>query len=161
MKCVVRTCYGADRSTLLLMYRALIRSRLDYGCFIYDNTSDPIKRTLDVVHHSAIRIAMGAFRTTPVASLLAEAHEPPLGLRRQALGMRYALKLRQFPSYPSYDAVYSSSHRSFFGTQSSRDVSNLLHSASAGGRCSQRVASDLERSCAWTLMCSQPLPGSW
>ncbi|XP_043198372.1 uncharacterized protein LOC122368480 [Amphibalanus amphitrite] len=97
------------------MYRVLIRSKLDYGCFIYDNTSHSIKRTLDTVHHSAIRIATGAFRTTPVDSLLADAHEPPLGLRREALGMRYALKLRQFPFHPSYGAVYSSGFRSIFG----------------------------------------------
>ena len=119
MKCAARTSYGADRSTLMLLYRSLIRSRLDYGCFIYDNTSDSIKRTLDTVHHSAIRIATGAFRTTPVASLLAEAHEPPLDLRRQALGMRYALKLRQFPSHPSYDAVFSSSYLSPFRSPTS------------------------------------------
>ena len=38
LKCVARTTYGSDRSTLLLLYRSLVRSKLDYACFIYDNT---------------------------------------------------------------------------------------------------------------------------
>ena len=37
LKCVSRTSYGADRSTLLLLYRAIIRSKLDYACFVYDS----------------------------------------------------------------------------------------------------------------------------
>ena len=36
LKCVSRTSYGADRSTLLLLYRFMICSKLDYACFIYD-----------------------------------------------------------------------------------------------------------------------------
>ena len=116
LKCVARTRYGSDRSTLLLLYRALVRSKIDYACFIYDNTYESIKRSLDTVHHAAIRIATGAFRTTPIPSLLAEAHEPPLAMRRQLLGMRYAAKLRQFPSHPTYSAIYSRAVRSVFET---------------------------------------------
>ena len=106
LKCVARTSYGADRDMLLLLYRSLIRSRLDYACFVYDGTYESVKRILNTVHHAAIRIATGAFRTSPVSSLLVEAHEPPLALRRQLLGMRYAIKLRQLPSHPAYEAVF-------------------------------------------------------
>lgn len=87
---------------------------MDYACFIYDSTYVSMKRTLDTVHHSAIRIATGAFRTTPTVSLLAEAYEPPLALRRQLLGMRYAVKLCQFPSHPTYEAVFGRSTLSVF-----------------------------------------------
>ena len=114
LKCVSRTSYGADRNTLLLLYRSLVRSRMDYACFIYDSTYESTKRVLDSVHHSAIRIATGAFRTTPIASLLVEAHEPPLALRRELLGLRYALKLRQFPSHPTFKAVFSRATLSVF-----------------------------------------------
>ena len=58
LKCVARSSYGADRNTLLLLYRSLIRSRMDYACFVYDNTYESTKRLLDSVHHSAIRIAV-------------------------------------------------------------------------------------------------------
>ena len=107
LKCVSRTSYGADRSTLLLLYRSIIRSKLDYASFVYDGSSASSKRGLDTVHHASLRVITGAFRTSPAPSLLAEVHEPPLSYRREMLGMRYALKIRQFPTHPSYPYIFS------------------------------------------------------
>lgn len=107
LKCVSRTSYGADRKTLLILYRALIRSKMDYACFVYDSANEPVKRCLNTIHHSAIRICTGAFRTTPISSLLVEANEPPLDMRRRLLGQRYVYKLAQFPNHPTYSAVFS------------------------------------------------------
>ena len=114
LKCVSRTSYGADRNTLLTLYRSTIRSKLDYACFVYDSAPESSKRTLDTVHHSSLRIATGAFRTSPSSSLLVEAHEPPLLLRREILGMRYALKLRQFPEHPAFSYAFSRGLLSLF-----------------------------------------------
>ena len=114
LKCVSRTTYGADRSTLLMLYRATVRSKLDFASFVYDTASESAKRTLDTVHHSALRVVTGAFRTSPSSSLLAETHEPPLSIRRQTLGMRYALKLRQFPEHPTYPYIFSRGLLSLF-----------------------------------------------
>ena len=107
LKCVSRTSYGADRKTLLLLYRSLIRSKLDYACVAYDAACLSSKRSLDVIHHAALRIATGAFRTSPIASVLVEADEMPLALRRKTLSMRYATRLLQFPSHPTYRVVFS------------------------------------------------------
>ena len=120
LKCVSRTRYGADRSTLMLLYRSIIRSKLDYACFVYDSASEASKRTLDTVHHHSLRVVTGAFRTSPTSSLLVEADEPPLLLRRQILGMRYALKLRQFPDHPAYSYAFSSELLSLFEGTASR-----------------------------------------
>ena len=120
LKCVSRTSYGADRRTLMMLYRSLIRSKLDYACFVYDCASEASKRTLDTVHHTSLRIATGAFRTSPTSSLLVEAHEPPLLLRRAILGMRYALKLRQFPEHPAFSYVFSRELISLFEGTSGR-----------------------------------------
>ena len=114
LKCVSRTSYGADRRTLLLLYRSIVRSKLDYACFVYDGASTSSKRVLDTIHHASLRVVTGAFRTSPALSLLAEAHEPPLSSRRQVLGMRYALKLRQFPTHPTYSYVFSRSLLALF-----------------------------------------------
>ena len=122
LKCVSRTSYGADRSTLLLLYRSTIRSKLDYACFIYDSASESCKRALDTVHHSSLRVVTGAFRTSPAWSLLVESHEPPLFLRRQLLGMRYALKLRQFPQHPAYPYVFSQGFLSLFESAALRSI---------------------------------------
>ena len=109
LKCVSRTTYGSDRATLLLLYRSLIRSKLDYACVVYDSACATHKRTLDIVHNAALRIVTGAFRTSPVSSILVEAHEPPLSLRRSLLSIRYACKLRQLREHPTYNKVFSRS----------------------------------------------------
>ena len=114
LKCVARTSYGADRCTLPLLYRSTVRSELDYASFIHDKASESSKRTLDSVHHSSLRVVTGAFRTFPTSSLLAEAHGPHLALRRQLLGIRYALKLRQSPGHPSYQYAFSQGFLSLF-----------------------------------------------
>ena len=107
LKCVSRTTYGSDRATLLLLYSALLRSKLDYACIVYDGACKSGKRTLNTIHNAALRTVTGAFRTSPTSSILAEAHEPPLAIRRCLLSMRYACKLRQYPDHPTYNSIYS------------------------------------------------------
>ena len=107
LKCVSRTTYGSDRATLLLLYRSLLRSKLDYASIVYDSACKTSKRTLDTIHNAALRTVTGAFRTSPTHSILAEVHEPPLALRRSMLSMRYACRLRQFPEHPTYEYVFS------------------------------------------------------
>ncbi|GFU00078.1 RNA-directed DNA polymerase from mobile element jockey [Trichonephila clavipes] len=75
-------CEGADRTSLLRLYRALIRSKLDYGSVVYSSACKSLLKILDPVHHQALRLCLRAFRTSPVESLYAEAYEPPLDLRR-------------------------------------------------------------------------------
>ena len=122
----VYTCYGADRSTLVLLYRSLIRSKLDYVCFVYDGASDSSKGTLNTIHHTSLRVVTGAFRTSPAPSLLAEAHEPPLASRRQMLGMRYAPKIRQFPRhYPAASLLVRSDWQSSWNALSRNKLREL------------------------------------
>ena len=93
----------------------MIRSKLDYACFIYDSASESSKKLLDTVHHASLRIATGAFRTSPTSSLLVEAYEPSLAYRRQVLGLRYALKLRQLPEHPASTYVFARDVLATFG----------------------------------------------
>ena len=91
----------------LLLYQCMIRPRLDYASFVYHSASESSKMFLEPVHHAALRVATGVFRHTPKTSLMAEAHEMTLSLRREMLGMRFTLKLRQFPAHPAYPYVLS------------------------------------------------------
>ena len=75
LKCVSRTTYGSDRATLLLLYRSLLRSKLDYASIVYDSACKTSKRTLDTIHNAALGTVTGAFRTSPTHSILAEIHE--------------------------------------------------------------------------------------
>lgn len=79
--------------SLVKLYRALIRSKLDYGCFIYGLTLKSYLKILATIHHAGLRLALGAFKTSPVESLYAETHEAPLKLTREKLALQYYLKL--------------------------------------------------------------------
>ena len=76
------TDWGADRIVLLRLYRSLVRSELDYACIVYGSARRSILKQLDPIHYQGLRIALGAFRTSPAQSLYIEAHEPSLTTRR-------------------------------------------------------------------------------
>ena len=69
---------------------------------------------LDPIHHQGLRLASGAFRTSPLESLLAEANEPSLYNRRLKLSMQYALKLKFNPSNPTYGTVFEPQYKTLF-----------------------------------------------
>ena len=107
IKVVSSTEWGAEKKVLLNLYRSLVRSKLDYGCFIYGSARKSYIKILDAVHHQGLRLCLGAYRTSPVESLYAEANEPSLEHRRIKLGLQYATKLRAYPSNPAYDCVFN------------------------------------------------------
>ena len=89
LRVVAHTDWGADKVTQLKLYRSLVRSKLDYGCFIYGSARKSYLRCLDSIHHLRLRLALGALRTSPVESLYVEANEAPLSLRREQLALQY------------------------------------------------------------------------
>ena len=92
--------WGADRVSLLRLHSVLILSKLDYGCQVYSSASTRIISKLDPVHTTGLRLALGAFRSTPVVSLYAEASFPPLNLRRSLLTVKSHARLLQTPAHP-------------------------------------------------------------
>ena len=91
--------YGADRKTLLRLYWAICKSKLDYGSQIYSSAGPNALKKLDSVHNEALRICTGAFRTSPTESLQVEAGSPPLDLHRKESCLRYLLRLESLPEY--------------------------------------------------------------
>ena len=56
-----RVAWGCDKSTLLVLYRAYIRSCMEYGgCQAFDNAAPSVLQKLDVVQSSALRVCTGA-----------------------------------------------------------------------------------------------------
>ena len=93
MKKLSSTKWGAQRSTLLIIYKALVLSRLDYGSPVYGSASQAVLKTLDPIHTRGLRLCTGAFRSSPNSSVLCESGEPPLSLHRDMVTMRSALKI--------------------------------------------------------------------
>ena len=106
IKVVANQEWGADKSVLLNLYRSLIRSKLDYGCIVYGSARPSYLKMLNTIHHQGLRLAIGAFRTSPVESLYIEAGELPLEERRIKLSLQYITKLKSIPSNPAYKCVF-------------------------------------------------------
>ena len=62
---------------------------------------------LDSVHNQGLRLALGAFRTSPVESLSAEANQPSLESRREQLALNYNILSRVMadPDNPVNDVI--------------------------------------------------------
>ena len=90
---LAHTSWGADQETLLLFY-ALIRYKLDYGCVVYRSARPSYLRMLDLIQNYAVQLCFGAFRTSPCSSLSVEANEPPLKLRTTEAESAICLKIK-------------------------------------------------------------------
>ena len=106
MRVVAHLKWGGDRDTLLMLYRAIVRSKLDYGCIVYGTASNTNLRQLDSIRNSGLRLALGAFCTSPVSSLYTEANEAPLEEHRLKLSMHYYVKTRACIDNPAHHALH-------------------------------------------------------
>ena len=114
LKVLSHTSWGADRTTLLHLYRSLIRSKLDYGSIVYGSARKSYLQMLDTVHNQGLRLALGAFRTSPVSSLNVEADEPSLWLRREKLSLQYAIRLAANPSNTAFEITFPPQFQEYY-----------------------------------------------
>ncbi|KAM7289686.1 reverse transcriptase domain-containing protein [Ixodes scapularis] len=57
LKVLSHRSWGSDRLCLLRIYRSLVRSRLDYGCFVYGSARQSVLKMSDPIHHLGLRLA--------------------------------------------------------------------------------------------------------
>lgn len=72
IKYLCGTWWGSDPETLLILYKSLVRSIIDYGIFVYFPKRKNIAYKLEKIQYVAIRSALGYRKTTPTNILLAE-----------------------------------------------------------------------------------------
>ena len=84
------------------LYRALIRPKIDYGCQVYGAASPTNLKALDAIANEAMRISLGAFKSTPAMNLIV-ANEPELQLKRKEMMLKYYFKLRWHILNPAYN----------------------------------------------------------
>lgn len=94
MKRVSGTSWGSDRETQIRFYLSFIRSKLDYGYVVYGSASQSQLKTLEVIQNAALRIALGAFRSSPIVSLQCESDIFPLDVWCQALLVRWLRRVQ-------------------------------------------------------------------
>ena len=69
---------------------------------------------LDTIHHQGLRLAFGAFRTSPTESLYVEAKEPSLYIRRKKLSLHYATRISSDNTNPAKDVVFKPNYTEHF-----------------------------------------------
>lgn len=117
LKLLSHKSWGSDRICLLRLYNALIRSQLDYACFVYASARKSTLRILNPIHHLGLRLCTGAFRTSPIQSLYAESNQWPLEKRRTFLGASYVLRTSAVPNHPCYNLLTGPQHERLFNNK--------------------------------------------
>ena len=110
LKVVSSMDWGADREVLLRLFRALIRSKLDYGSIIYGAARKSYLKKIEPIQNQALRISLGAFRTSPIKSLHVEANEMPMSIRQNKLALQYLLKTQAHPQNPARETIQDTLH---------------------------------------------------
>ena len=120
MRVVSHFNWGADKKSLIRLYNALVRSKIDYGCQIYSSACKTSLTKLDVIHNMGLRICSGAFRTSPVESIYVDTDQIPLDLRREELGLRYINRLKNSSSNPTKYVLGDSNPQKFTTSNASK-----------------------------------------
>jgi hypothetical protein len=77
MRLLTGTKWGTNSYTLRTMYFAHIRSKIDYGCEVYNSASNTVTKLLDSIQHQSLRICTGSVKSASLASLQIEMGDPP------------------------------------------------------------------------------------
>ena len=100
MRMLRGTDFGSDKNSLLLLYKSLIRPKIDYGAIVYNCASPTALKRLDNIQRKALIIALRALPTTPSVYLELEAGIAPLTLRREEQVVKYWALVASRPDNP-------------------------------------------------------------
>ncbi|GBN90185.1 hypothetical protein AVEN_36200-1 [Araneus ventricosus] len=91
----------------------------DYGSVVYGSARPSYLKRLDYVHHQALRLCLGAFRTSPIPSLYAEAFEPSLSSRRDKLSLSYYFQILSNDKHPLCGTLLNGNNNRLFNARPS------------------------------------------
>lgn len=105
LKCLARCSWGADPTTLTMLYKSIVRSHFDYSTIAYFNCNPKLLKKLDVIQNRCLRIILGAMCSTPIRSMEVESLIEPLVIRRNYLANRFCLKAIVNPNKLVYKCI--------------------------------------------------------
>lgn len=99
LRAVAGRSWGADRATLIKLYRATTVEKLLYAAPIVSASNSKTIKKLETVHNTGLRIICGAFRTSPISSLQVETGIPSFeNLLRQRTALHSVKKTCEHPA---------------------------------------------------------------
>ena len=100
MRKLAGTSWGADPSTRTKVYTATVRPTMEYASTTWGTAAKTNKSRVDKVQNMALRVILGATKTTPVHDMEKTANVEPLVGRRSLKILIQGEKLGRLPSHP-------------------------------------------------------------
>ena len=107
IKCLRSTWWGSHPAILLNIYKALVRSILDYNSFLIATNNYKLFTLLNRIQYRAIRLCLGYRNSTPINVMLAEANELSLKSRFRCLAGKFITKVYSSSSHPLIGLLYN------------------------------------------------------
>jgi hypothetical protein len=127
---VTGTWWGSHPSSLLSIYFFIIRSKLDYGCFLFGSASFSNWKKINKLQTSCIRTTMGYVSFTPCSAMEVEYTCPPFNIRCCWLTGKFLLKSLSYSDHRIFDTYYSLYLNWQYVPKSMPVLSILVHSFS-------------------------------
>ena len=144
LKALGHSKFGCSRRVLMRLYTACIRSVIDYGYPIYGSTSPTNYSKLQIIQNSAVRIILGAWRSSPIIDMHGELALPMLSIHHKDVALKYLWKIQNYPAeHPVFQKVSSN----FSHMISSWETRSFKHKVPFIKR-SQDIARDLDIACS-------------
>lgn len=102
----------------------------------YGSARKSVLDQLEPIQNRSLRMATGAFPTTPITSPLCETNELPLSDQRTLLSLKYFLKLHANPNNPANYIIKSNSVPRFLNEPN--------HTKPLSARCQEYLSSNMK-----------------
>ncbi|KAK2714289.1 hypothetical protein QYM36_008746 [Artemia franciscana] len=130
MKSLAYMARGLPAELLIQYYIKYVLPKMEYCSTIYGTACHSTIARLDVIQNSAIRIAFGARKTTPVSFLLSESGLADLETRRKIRFLKYVQRIWSLENnHPVKSKIIKPGRQATANTSKARNQSNCLEAA--------------------------------
>lgn len=105
IKCLASYKYNLNREILLQIVDTKMRSKIEYASFLLQNESKKMIQKLRAKYNSGLRIALGAFCTTAIPVLYAEAGRMNIETRAAQRAIKYVINILGNVKHPMRDEI--------------------------------------------------------
>lgn len=105
LKVLVGSSWGIHTVHVRRLYIALIRSRMEYGCILFDSSAQTHLSKLDKLQNQAMRVIGGFIKSTPIHVMESELCIVPLYLRRSLLAYKFCLKSQSWSNKITVNSI--------------------------------------------------------